>query len=40
MIPVITDELLRFMLFLFLSVRIYHDLLYKIYRWVIGGGNK
>lgn len=40
MIPIITDELLRFMLFIFLAIRIYWDLVYKIYRFIIGGGNK
>jgi hypothetical protein len=40
MIPIISDDVLRFMLFLYLSIRIYWDLLFKIYRWMIGGGNK
>jgi len=40
MIPIITDDLLRFMLFLYLGIRIYWDLLFKLYRWLIGGGNK
>jgi hypothetical protein len=40
MIPMIDDGLLRFMLFIYLSIRIYWDLIFKIYRWIIGGGNK
>jgi hypothetical protein len=38
--PVITDDLLRFMLFIFLATRIYWDVLFKFYKWITGGGNK
>jgi hypothetical protein len=40
MFPVITDEVLRFLLFIFLSVRIYYDVIFKIIRYMIGGGSK
>ena len=40
MFPEITDEILRFLLFVFLSVRIFYDVFYKIIRYIIGGGSK
>jgi hypothetical protein len=40
MIPLVTEEVLRFMLFLYLANRIWWDILFKFYRWIIGGGNK
>ena len=40
MIPEITDEVLRFMLFLFLSVRLFYDTIFRIIRFMVGGGAK
>jgi hypothetical protein len=38
--PEISDNLMRFMLFVYLVVRLWHDLIYKAVRFFIGGGNK
>jgi hypothetical protein len=40
MMPEITDNLLRFMLFTYLAIRIWWDLIFKIVRFFVGGGNK
>jgi hypothetical protein len=40
MFPEITDEVLRFLLFVYLSIRIFYDLFYKLVRYLIGGGSK
>jgi hypothetical protein len=40
MFPEISDEVLRFLLFVFLSIRIFYDFFYKIIRFIIGGGSK
>jgi hypothetical protein len=40
MFPIIDDELLKFMLFAYLSIRLYYDFIYKLIRYMIGGGNK
>jgi hypothetical protein len=40
MFPEITDEVLRFLLFVYLSVRIYYDVIFKLIRYMIAGGSK